>query len=71
MCARVNVLDNEGVSLLQDSFGMQTWPARDPRIEESSAIKIRLKLLIQDVNRCETRFRNTGGDYRDTGFQPI
>jgi len=31
MCGRVNVHDNEGVRLLLESFGMPTWPARDPR----------------------------------------
>ena len=31
MCGRVNVSDNEGVRLLLESMGMQTWPTRDPR----------------------------------------
>lgn len=31
MCGRVNVSDNEGVRLLLESMGMETWPARDPR----------------------------------------
>jgi putative SOS response-associated peptidase YedK len=31
MCGRVNVSDNEGVRLLLESMGMDTWPARDPR----------------------------------------
>ena len=31
MCGRVNVSDNEGVRLLLESFGMTTWPSRDPR----------------------------------------
>lgn len=31
MCGRVNVSDNEGVRLLLESLGMDTWPARDPR----------------------------------------
>ena len=31
MCGRVNVSDNEGVRLLLESMGMDTWPTRDPR----------------------------------------
>lgn len=31
MCGRVNVSDNEGVRLLLESMGMDTWPASDPR----------------------------------------
>ena len=31
MCGRVNVSDNEGIRLLLESMGMETWPARDPR----------------------------------------
>lgn len=31
MCGRVNVSDNEGVRLLLESMGMETWSARDPR----------------------------------------
>jgi putative SOS response-associated peptidase YedK len=31
MCGRVNVSDNDGVRLLLESFGMTTWPSRDPR----------------------------------------
>lgn len=31
MCGRVNVHDNEGVRLLLESMGMDTWPSRDPR----------------------------------------
>jgi putative SOS response-associated peptidase YedK len=31
MCGRVNVSDNEGIRLLLESMGMDTWPARDPR----------------------------------------
>ncbi len=31
MCGRVNVSDNEGVRLLLESMGMETWPERDPR----------------------------------------
>ncbi len=31
MCGRVNVSDNDGVRLLLESFGMTTWPGRDPR----------------------------------------
>lgn len=31
MCGRVNVSDNEGVRLLLESMGMDTWPSRDPR----------------------------------------
>lgn len=31
MCGRVNVHDNEGLRLLLESMGMDTWPARDPR----------------------------------------
>ncbi|MDB4224185.1 SOS response-associated peptidase [Granulosicoccus sp.] len=31
MCGRVNVSDNEGVRVLLESMGMDTWPARDPR----------------------------------------
>ena len=31
MCGRVNVSDNEGVRLLLESMGMETWTARDPR----------------------------------------
>ncbi len=31
MCGRLNVHDNEGIRLLLESMGMQTWPTRDPR----------------------------------------
>ena len=31
MCGRVNVSDNEGIRVLLESLGMDTWPARDPR----------------------------------------
>jgi len=31
MCGRVNVSDNDGIRLLLESFGMITWPGRDPR----------------------------------------
>jgi len=31
MCGRVNVSDNEGVRLLLESMGMDTWQPRDPR----------------------------------------
>lgn len=31
MCGRVNVSDNEGVRLLLEVMGMDTWPSRDPR----------------------------------------
>lgn len=31
MCGRVNVSDNEGIRLLLESLGMDTWPSRDPR----------------------------------------
>lgn len=31
MCGRVNVSDNDGVRLLLESLGMNTWPSRDPR----------------------------------------
>jgi len=31
MCGRVNVSDNEGVRVLLESLGMDTWPTRDPR----------------------------------------
>lgn len=31
MCGRVNVSDNEGVRVLLESMGMDTWPSRDPR----------------------------------------
>ena len=31
MCGRVNVSDNEGVSLLLEMLGMDTWPTREPR----------------------------------------
>ena len=31
MCGRVNVSDNEGIRLLLESMGMDTWPSRDPR----------------------------------------
>lgn len=31
MCGRINVSDNEGVRLLLEMLGMETWPQRDPR----------------------------------------
>ena len=31
MCGRINISDNEGVRLLLESLGMETWPQRDPR----------------------------------------
>lgn len=31
MCGRVNVHDHEGVRLLLEAMGMNTWPPRDPR----------------------------------------
>lgn len=31
MCGRINVSDNEGVRVLLESLGMDTWPGRDPR----------------------------------------
>lgn len=31
MCGRVNVSDNEGVRILLESLGMNTWPSREPR----------------------------------------
>lgn len=31
MCGRINVSDNEGVRLLLEMLGMDTWPQRDPR----------------------------------------
>lgn len=31
MCGRINVSDNEGVRLLLESMGMDTWPTREPR----------------------------------------
>jgi putative SOS response-associated peptidase YedK len=31
MCGRINVSDNEGVRLLLEMLGMDTWPTRDPR----------------------------------------
>lgn len=31
MCGRLNVHDNEGVRMLLELMGMDTWPARDPR----------------------------------------
>lgn len=31
MCGRVNVSDNEGIRLLLESMGMNTWPTRTPR----------------------------------------
>ena len=31
MCGRMNVSDNEGVRVLLESLGMDTWPSRDPR----------------------------------------
>ena len=31
MCGRINVSDNEGIRLLLESMGMDTWPTREPR----------------------------------------
>ena len=31
MCGRVNVSDNEGIRVLLEFLGMDTWPSRDPR----------------------------------------
>jgi len=31
MCGRMNVSDNEGVRVLLESLGMDTWPSREPR----------------------------------------
>ncbi len=31
MCGRINVSDNEGIRLLLEIMGMDTWPTREPR----------------------------------------
>jgi len=31
MCGRINVSDNEGIRLLLEVMGMDTWPTREPR----------------------------------------
>ena len=31
MCGRINVSDSDGVRVLLESFGMSTWPQREPR----------------------------------------
>lgn len=40
MCGRVNVSDNEGVRLLLESLGMNTWPSHDPRFNIAPTQKL-------------------------------
>ena len=48
MCGRVNVSDNDGVRLLLESFGMTTWPSRDPRFNVAPTQTLDVVLLDEE-----------------------
>ena len=50
MCGRVNVSDNEGIRLLLESMGMQTWPTRDPRYNIAPTQTLDVVTLVDDLN---------------------
>ncbi|MFK8076833.1 MAG: SOS response-associated peptidase [Granulosicoccus sp.] len=50
MCGRVNVSDNEGVRLLLESLGMETWPTRDPRYNIAPTQTLDVVTLESDLN---------------------
>lgn len=50
MCGRINVSDNEGVRLLLESMGMETWPTRDPRYNIAPTQTLDVVTLESDLN---------------------
>lgn len=45
MCGRINVSDNEGIRVLLESMGMDTWPTREPRFNVAPTQTLDVVLL--------------------------
>ena len=49
MCGRINVSDNEGLRLLLEYMGMDTWPGREPRFNVAPTQTLDVVTLESDL----------------------